>query len=349
MNRGTQTSNQIGSVPNFGDVWYNTKSLANILVSMAEVRRNGCRITMDTAVEAAMTVHRSDGSLMKFNEFKSGLYYYDTKQEQTNLSSNDDTDYLFLNTVADNKKNYTQREIEGADRAQKLYIKIERPSSEQEFLDILKNNLIRNCPVTPDDARRAVNIYGPNLATLQGKTVKKQNSATPNHQAIQIPAPIIAKCNSVRIFIDIFWVNGSAYFHTISEWIKFRTVSQIPNRSKQTLLTEVRKVIHMHQTRGITVAGIEGDREFTCVTHDLLPTPTNITDADDHVSEVERSIRTVKERTRCLVHGLPYKRLPRLMIRRSREFQPRAQPVSGQKRRVKNNEPINHHDRQTAT
>jgi hypothetical protein len=122
-NGGTQTSNQIGSVPNFGNVWYNTTSLENIL-SMAEVRRNGCRITMDTAVEAAMTVHRSNSSLMKFHEFKSGLYYYHTKQEQTNLSSNNDTDYLFLNTVADNKKN-TQREIEGADRARKLYIKIE--------------------------------------------------------------------------------------------------------------------------------------------------------------------------------------------------------------------------------
>jgi hypothetical protein len=83
-NGATQTSNQIGSVPNFGNVWYNTKSRADI-PSMAEVPRNGCHITMDTAVEAAMTVHRSDGSLMKFHEFKSGLYYYDTKQEQTTL------------------------------------------------------------------------------------------------------------------------------------------------------------------------------------------------------------------------------------------------------------------------
>jgi hypothetical protein len=112
-------------MPNFGNVWYNnTKSLANVL-SMAEVRRNGCHISMDTTVEAAMTVHRSDGSLMKFQEFKSGLYYYDTNQEQTNFSSNDDTAYLFLNTVATNKKNYTQCEIEGSDKARALYRKIE--------------------------------------------------------------------------------------------------------------------------------------------------------------------------------------------------------------------------------
>jgi hypothetical protein len=87
------------------------------------------------------------------------LYYYDTtNQEQTNFSSKDDTAYLFLNTVATNKKNYTQHEIKGADRARALYgRKIERPS-EQEFTDLPKNNLIRNFPVTPDDARRALKI-----------------------------------------------------------------------------------------------------------------------------------------------------------------------------------------------
>jgi hypothetical protein len=36
--------------------------------------------------------------------------------------------------------------------------------------------------------------------------------------------------------------------------------------------------------------------------------------ADSHVGEVERSIRTIKERSRSTVHGLPYKRLPRLMV-----------------------------------
>ena len=59
-------------VKNFGDVWFNPHSLANIL-SMAEVRRV-CRITMDSAIEPAMMVHRNDGSLVKFQEYKTGLY-----------------------------------------------------------------------------------------------------------------------------------------------------------------------------------------------------------------------------------------------------------------------------------
>ena len=148
-NGGTQLSTQLGTVPNFGDVWFNPASLANIL-SMAAVRKK-CRITMDTSVEAAMHVHRQDGTIMKFQEYRSGLYFYDAGSKFSNRVSN----YLFLNTVAENKYSYTPREIQGADRARVLYRNIGRPS-ESEFTAILEQNLIRNCPVTPDDARRAL-------------------------------------------------------------------------------------------------------------------------------------------------------------------------------------------------
>ncbi len=128
-NGGTQLSTQMGYVRNFGNVWYNPHSLANIL-SMAEVRKV-CRITMDTSVEAAMHVHRKDGTIMKFEEYRSGLYFFDTQQKQPNNSTSPDYfDYLFLNTVANNKLAYTRREIEGADRARALYRKLGHPSEE---------------------------------------------------------------------------------------------------------------------------------------------------------------------------------------------------------------------------
>ena len=46
-NGGTHTSTLIGDLGNFGSVWFNENSLANIL-SLAAVRRK-CRVTMDTA------------------------------------------------------------------------------------------------------------------------------------------------------------------------------------------------------------------------------------------------------------------------------------------------------------
>jgi hypothetical protein len=179
--------------------------------------------------------------------------------------------------------------------------------------------LIRNCSLNPDNTRRALKIYGPNIATLKGKTVKKQNRAILNYQAVTIRAPIIAQYNKVRLFIDIFWVNGSPYFHTILEWIKFRTVAPINNRIRRTLPYKTKAIINLYETRGFTITRVEGDWEFSCIRNDFLPTPVNIADADNHVAEVERSIRTIKARTRCLIQGLPFKRIPRAIMRASIE------------------------------
>ena len=54
----------IGDLGIFGTVWYNESSLTNIL-SLAMMRKV-CQVTMDTAKEAAIVVHRRDVSEMKF-------------------------------------------------------------------------------------------------------------------------------------------------------------------------------------------------------------------------------------------------------------------------------------------
>jgi hypothetical protein len=69
---------------------------------------------------------------------------------------------------------------------------------------------------------------------------------------------------------------------------------------------ETRAIVGMYKGRGFNVTRLEADQEFKCITNGVLPTILNVADADDHVHEVERSIRTIKERTRCTVQGLPF-------------------------------------------
>ena len=84
-----------GDIPNYGTVWYSDNSMANIL-SMAAVRKI-CRITMDTSVEVCVNVHRKDGSIMKFKEYHSGLYYYDASPKNKINTTNDDVNaYCFV-------------------------------------------------------------------------------------------------------------------------------------------------------------------------------------------------------------------------------------------------------------
>jgi hypothetical protein len=55
---------------------------------------------------------------------------------------------------------------------------------------------------------------------------------------------------------------------------------------------------------GVSMLFGESDQEFKCIAEDVLPSNLNVANADDHVHEVERVIRTIKERKRCTVQGL---------------------------------------------
>jgi len=114
-NGGTQISTLVGDIKNFGTVWYNPDSLANIF-SLAAVRKLCC-ITMDTSVEAALCVHHSDGSIMKFIKYNSGLYYHDAAAAVQPNSNENVIDYSFVSTVANNKAQFPCCEIEGVDKA----------------------------------------------------------------------------------------------------------------------------------------------------------------------------------------------------------------------------------------
>jgi hypothetical protein len=172
-NGGTQISTQKGMLPNFGPVWFNPNSIANVL-SLAQVR-SVRRVTMDSHISPAFHVHKSDGSgtTTVFSEHPSGLYLFDTLAPIITHAPNNNinhplVEFSCLQTVADNKSNFTRRQIEAADAARALYRHLGRPGYSR-FLTALQENHILNCPVTVDDARRAELIYGKDVAFLKGK------------------------------------------------------------------------------------------------------------------------------------------------------------------------------------
>ncbi|KAL7574572.1 hypothetical protein ACA910_015922 [Epithemia clementina (nom. ined.)] len=260
---------------------------------------------MDTATKPALCVHRPNGDIMKFTEYHNGLYYFET-------ASASPPQFTMLQTVASNASNFSRREVEGARAARTLYRHLGRPSR-RVFELILANNLLRNCPITLDDARRADKIFGSDIGMLKG--VKGPSSSVPSTMPTTLPAHIMESHHRVTLAMDIFYVNGIAFFHTISRKLQFRTIAPIASRNKATLLLETMAIIKLYQARGFIVDNIHADREFECIKNELLPVNLNTTAADDHVGEVERSVRTIKERVRATIQGLLYRRLTVLMIR----------------------------------
>ena len=77
---------------------------------------------MDSAVENSIIVHVGDGNDLKFLKCGRGLYYFDTKVKSSV------TGYSLLSSVASNKPYYTRREVQGADDARLLQVRIGYPS-----------------------------------------------------------------------------------------------------------------------------------------------------------------------------------------------------------------------------
>lgn len=316
---GRQVSNQMGTLEGFGPVWYNPESLANVL-SLAQVRRLR-RVTLDTAIAPTFKVHHVDGiSTTEFIEHASGLYLFDAsvkndKKVDLKSSSPSIIAYSCLQTVANNKANYTARQIKAADAARALYRLVGRPGYAR-FIIALKENHILNCPVTVEDARRAELIYGKDIAFLKGKTTA--SAAKPHVEDFiptALPPDILTLHPTVTLCIDLFYVLGLGFHLSTSRNIHYLSCHAIADRTKSALQECLKKDLKLYQDRGFQPTAVHADGEFNTMRSSFPNIHFTICSADDHVPEIERAIRTVKEYVRTTIHGMPYARLPRILVR----------------------------------
>jgi hypothetical protein len=90
------------------------------------------------------------------------------------------------------------------------------------------------------------------------------------------------------------------------------------------MLQEIKAIVRLYEQRGFKVVAINCDQEFKCIQEEMHPIRLQVVDKDNHVPEVERSIRVVKKRIRCTIAGMPFRRIPRVMIRGLASFAVRS-------------------------
>ena len=305
---GSMRTKLVADLPNFGEVWFNPQSMANIL-SFAHVS-NRFRITCDTEVEKSFTVHADRGPIV-FKELKNGLYYYDTTTGRKPKSS---LDYLFFldATVEERQNQFTKREVEKAKSAIRFYHRVGTPGF-QHFIDLLNMSYFRNCEITAADVKRAEYIFGQDLFSIKAKTVRVSTDAIQVTQPY-VPEAILQFHRDVHLCVDIMHVQGSAFLVTVSKHLQFRTVHELISKDRANIAKALKDVINIYIKGGYRVVVIFADNAFNCVTNDVDMPTMNICATNEHVPEVERTIRTIKERVRARIHTLKYNRLPKIVV-----------------------------------
>jgi Reverse transcriptase (RNA-dependent DNA polymerase)/Zinc knuckle len=301
-NAGKATTNLIGDFDRYGTVWYHPEGIANVL-SLAKVKSK-YSVTYDSTEGNKFQVHKQDGTVLDFNQADSGLYYINTVKDG----------YMMVNTVASNKDRYTNEDYSNAKLARKLQVTIGRPST-KDFIRIVEMNLIPNCPITRKDIMAADDIFGPDIGSLKGKTTRGQpNKVRPT--MIDLPSDLVQQYKDVVLCADIMFVNRIPFLVTLSRKIRFGTAEMLGNRQAKTITEAMKNVHKIYSGRGLTINSVLMDGEFEVLRGDLsdLGITLNTTANNEHVGDIERYIRTVKERCRCVYNTVPFTQMPNRLV-----------------------------------
>ena len=85
-------------------------------------------------------------------------------------------------------------------------------AQENNTIKIYWKNLITNCPVIVDDAKRSTISYGPKKAKLQGATAKQYGSYVPTFVPQSRPPPILDHHRDLTLCVNLFCVQGHTFF-----------------------------------------------------------------------------------------------------------------------------------------
>jgi hypothetical protein len=105
-NAGTRRITQVGTLKNYGEVWFSENAIANIL-SLSRVKER-YPVKYDSTAGNQFVIIQPDKEVI-FNQSSSGLYYHDTANRAI----------VMVNTVAENREGFTQREYDDAKAARR--------------------------------------------------------------------------------------------------------------------------------------------------------------------------------------------------------------------------------------
>jgi hypothetical protein len=293
-------------LPSDGYYFY-PKGVANILslALLAETKR----VVMDSAIDNAIYVFNEDGSYVRFAKTTNGMYCID-------ITTNDDNHIVLAHqTVKGESAHFSAIDCRRAAKVRELQEALACPS-DFDLANAIEHNVIGNNPFTRRDVRIAKKIFGPDVPSMKGKTVKRKSKMPREDDISDIPPVIMKEYSDVHLSIDIMHVNGIKFLISFSKHIGLLQTYCVRHNNRQTILDCILKMVQTYKSRSVfNVASIEADGAFQSIKHELQAKPFNITlttcDADRHVETVERQIRFLKERIRAVRLMMPYKRIPK--------------------------------------
>ena len=218
---------------------------------------------------------------------------------------------VLINTVEGNLLKFTKREVKDAEVAQQLYTMLGKPSM-KDYLNMIRHNHIKDCPVTVKDVERALAIYGKDLGTIMGRTVSYKPDSLNDEIFVRREQDYTSLC------IDIMFVNGLAFLVSISKGYNVLVVRYLNDRKMSTVELAVKQTIASYSKHDVIIKMIvcDGESAISALKASIEGVGVQLEQAskNEHVASIERAIRQIKERVRAFLHSLPFQATKEITI-----------------------------------
>ena len=303
---GSMHLDKVGTVPYFGLVHIMDSNENRINLLSLGLVKDMYEVTLE---DDDFVVHiQEDNKKIRFTRRDDDLWGCDSKEIMIK-------DVLFTNkiintdTVADRESKFSGNEVRKARQARDIMKQLGYPSSRDMIKMIVKGMMI-NIPITAKYVIRANDIYGPDVASLKGKTVKKKCKKS---KEILIPRSMKKKQD---LYTDMFYWRGQGFMLSMAMPLGIRFITPV---TKPETTGYLKTLLEGHTGRmkshDFDVRCIHVDPQKSIAALDgKIDCTMDISGARQHVSIIERSIRTVKERMRSIENGLYFK-CPRRFIK----------------------------------
>ena len=289
---GDVTTNMMGDFGPIGKVWFSKETPVNIL-SWSKLVREKFEVSYKSETDV-FVINFGEESTWEFKLLESGLYGHNFRAQ------------TFI-TVAEAESRYTHRQVQDAKKARELIRTLGVPSV-AAVKSIVHNGQATGFDISPKDIDRAIDIYGPPLASLKGKSTE--------------PKPIKAKYDRIdhkvaqelNMYTDIMFVCGLPFMVSVLKPIGL-VISTfmgkgVKAKGKDNVLQIIKSHVAIARSENFIVRVIHADGEGAVksivaeirsmgIVPNLLP--------GQHVGDVEVVIKLLKNWARGILHTLPFK------------------------------------------
>ena len=315
-----------GGMTEFGFAYYWREIPVNIL-SFGSMVDSKVRVNYLNNKDV-FEIIKHDGTVINFGRYSDNLYM-GKLNNSNNISNITPYKKVYMFSVRDKLAKYNKSEIARAEKVKELMWNLGVVSTSQ-LIKQLRTSKIEEPGCSPVDVNIAIDIWGPDLAGIKGKSISKKNKSIRNDYSLITTRELQTAYGDV-----MFWL-GKPYLVIVLQPLELLLITKVRNRSEEELYKATNKLLTKPIKAGFSINTLYFDREGGIVSdvfklklkeYKFINTLSfkdydnnNIQDnieieingSTSGIDIIERQIRVIKERARGIMNVLPYE-LPESM------------------------------------